>query len=340
MIEGKADSASRASNRIRNLAIGVVAVCGLYTGAWYYGASEMKTRLIALMDQQQAAGLQVECGQIDVKGFPFRFEIFCSKPGIADLKRGGSADAATLRTAAQVYQPFHVVWEMDGPLDATLPTGEKTSLNWTSLQSSLQWKIGGVERSSLATDGLEWTFPAGADSGETLDAKIAHAEAHVRQNGDDLDFAVISRDVEVKLPAVTGATLPLFSLSADATLAKKAGILDGHIRDRDILHPASGEIRRIIADFGAGRVMTVSGPLEIDDEGLISGKLSLEAEQFSAFEPILTAAIPDAADNIRTAFGAMKAMADDKGTVRVNLVLEKGQVMLGFIPLGISLPPV
>lgn len=340
MSEGMTGTTSRASRKIRNLAIGILAVCALYTGAWYYGAGEMKTRLSGLMEKQQAAGLQVECGQLDVRGFPFRFEIFCTKPGIADLKRGGSADAVALRTAAQVYQPFHVVWEMDGPLEATLPTGEKTSLNWTNLQSSLQWKIGGIERSSLVADKLDWTFPAGAESGEALAAKVGHAEFHIRQNGEDLDAALLSEAVTLALPAQTEATLPPFSLSGDATLARKAGILDGRIRDRDILHPASGEIRRMVVDFGDGRVITLSGPLEVDDQGLISGRLSLEAEKFSDFETILTGAVPDAADNIRTAMGAMKAMADDKGTVRVNLVLDKGQVMLGFIPLGIALPPV
>ncbi len=341
MTESMAGTSSRASAKIRNLAIGVIAVSALYTGAWYYGAKEIRSRLAALMQEQQAAGLALECGQIDVKGFPFRFEIFCTKPGIADLRRGGSADAAALRSAAQVYQPFHVVWEMDGPLDATLPTGEKLSLNWKSLQSSLQWKIGGVERSSIVVDALQWTFPAGASAaGEAFSGTAGHSEAHIRQNGNDLDAAFLAQDLKLALPAASGANLPPFSISADATLAGKAGALDGRISDRAILHPAAGEIRRVVADFGNGRVMTLTGPVEIDEEGLVSGKFALEAEKFTDFEPVLTGALPEAADNIRTAFGAMKAMADQKGTVRVNLVLEKGQVMLGFIPLGITLPPV
>lgn len=332
---------SNASVKIRNLAIGVIAVSALYTGAWYYAASEIRTRILAFTENSQTSGLAVECGQVDVKGFPFRFEIFCTKPGLADLRNGGSADAAALRVAAQVYQPFHIVWEMDGPLDATLPTGEKTTVTWQNMQSSLQLKTGGLERSSMTVDGAEWVFPAGASAaGEALTAKAAHGEAHVRQNGDDLDAAFLATDVKVTLPAALNAVVPPFSVSADATLAKKAGVLDGRIRDRAILHPATGEIRRVVADFGQGRVMTLSGPVDIDEQGMVSGKLSLVAEKFADFEPILKQAAPDLADNIGTAFGAMKAMSDQQGTVRVNLVLDKGAVMLGFIPLGITLPPV
>lgn len=337
------DSAAetKPSTKIRTLGIGVVAFCLLYTGAWYYGANELKHRLIAQMKAQQAAGIGLECGQMDVRGFPFRIEIFCTKPGLADLRHGGSADANALRAAAQIYQPFHVVWEMDGPLDATLPTGEKTTVNWANLQSSLQWKIGGLERSSLLIQRLDWIFPAGAtpETGATR-AKADEAELHVRQNGDDLDAAFLARQVALTLPAGAATIIPSFGISADATLSGKAGVLDGRIRDQAILHPLKGEIRRIVADFGDGRVMALSGPVEIDEQGLVSGKLSVEAEKFTAFEPLLVDALPDAADNIRTAFGAMKAMADEKGTVRVNLVVNKGQVMLGFIPLGLSLPPI
>lgn len=332
---------AKPSAKIRNLAIGVAAICLIYTGAWYYGASQIKSRVTGFLKAQQSVGIGLECGQIDVKGFPFRFAIFCSKPGLADLKHGGSADAAALRAAAQVYQPFHVVWEMDGPLDATLPTGEKTNVNWKNFRSSVQWKVGGLERSSLSIEGLQWVFPAGAtpENGATT-GQAGAAEVHVRQNENDLDAAVLARDVKLILPAQTDAILPSFSFSADSTISGKAGVLDGRIRDRDILHPAKGQIRRMVADFGEGRVVTLSGPVDIDDEGLISGKLAVEAEKFSDFEPLLASALPDAVDNVRTAFGALKAMADDKGTVRVNLVLDKGQVMLGFIPLGISLPPV
>ena len=56
-------------------------------------------------------------------------------------------NAVALRTAAQVYAPWHIVWEMDGPLDVTLGNGPAVQASWKSLQSSLQLKLG------------DWTAP-------------------------------------------------------------------------------------------------------------------------------------------------------------------------------------
>ena len=335
-------SHSSASKKILRLGIAVVAVVAGYTGAWYYGASKIKSGLATFMQEQEAAGLSLECANTEVKGFPFRYELFCTKPGMANLVQGGSADAAMLRTAAQVYAPQHIVWEMDGPLDATFASGEKLQLNWKTLQSSLQLKSGGLERSSLTAEGLELTMPPGAPE-SALTGKASHGEVHIRQNSEDLEAATLIRDLVLTVPTLGGgaptALIPL-SASADVTLAKKAGVLDGRIKGAEILHPAAGEIGRIVVDFGEGRVATISGPFDIDQEGQISGKLAVVAENFTAWQPVLTAAIPDAADTIKTAMGAIKAMADDKGTVRINLVIDKGQVLLGFIPLGIELPRV
>jgi hypothetical protein len=328
---------SPASRKIAWLAAAVLIICVLYTAAWFYIAGEIRSRLTMLMSGRQGSGLTIECGGMDIRGFPFRFELFCSKPGLANLDRGGSAEAEALRSAAQVYAPWHIVWEADGPLSATLSSGERLRLNWQSLQSSLQLKSKGLERSSIAADGLELVMPPDGAVG-VFNAKAGHAEAHLRQNGEDLDSAVLMRDVALTPPGTP--TLPLFSASLDATLAGKAGAMEGRIRGNDLLRPGKGEIRRFVVDFGSGRVTTLSGPFDIDEEGRISGKFSVEAEKFVEWRPLLEDALPDEANSIATAMGAIKGMADDKGTVRINLVLEKGQLLLGFIPLGIEIPPI
>lgn len=335
-------SLSNASKKLLWLGIAVVVAVIAYTAAWYYGASKIKSALASFMQEQEAAGLSLECANTEIKGYPFRFELFCTKPGMANLVQGGSADAAMLRTAAQVYAPRHIVWEMDGPLDATFASGEKLQLNWQSLQSSLQLTSGGLERSSLIAEGLEIRIPPGA-ADNAFTGKASHGEAHIRQTNDDLEAATLIRDLVLSVPSPNGAAptaLAPFSASADVTLAQKAGVLDGRIKGAEILHPAAGEIGRVVFDFGEGRVATLSGPFSIDQDGAISGKLAVVAENFTAWQPVLAAAFPDAAGAIGTAMGAIKAMADDKGTVRVNLVIDKGQVLLGFIPLGIELPRV
>lgn len=328
---------SSASRKILWLGVAVIVVCVLYGAAWSYGASEIRSRLAAFMANAQSKGVTLECGGLDVKGFPFRFELFCSKPGFADLEKGGSAQAEALRSAAQVYAPRHIVWEADGPLSGTLASGEKLDLNWQTLQSSLELKTGGLERSSLAVDGLDLTLSADGTVG-VLKSRAAHGEAHVRQNGDDLDAALLLRDVG--LTSADMPALPPFSASLEATLAGKAGVLDGWVGTEELLRSVKGEVQRAVVDIGEGRVVTISGPFEIDENGLISGKLAIEVEKFAAWQPVLEGAMPDKADAMATGMGAVRGMADQNGTVRANIVLDKGAVLLGFIPLGIRLPPV
>lgn len=329
---------SPVSKKVWILGIAILAVIGLYTGGWFYAADRIRQELTLQMKAQEERGLTVECGNMEIRGYPFRFEVFCTKPALANLTLGGSVDVGALRTAAQVYAPWHVVWEADGPMEATLPTGDKLTANWQSLQSSLQLKLGGLERSSIASDGMEVQFPTGEF--ETSSIKIAHAEAHIRQVDGNLGFAALGKDMSILLPAPNDPKLPVFSASIEATLAGKAGVLNGKIRGKEVIRPVKGELTRLVADFGAGRVATVNGPFEVDDAGLISGTLTLELEKFSDWQAMLQQAVPQNASQIESGMGAIKAMADQKGTVRVNLVVSKGQVMLGFIPLGITLPPV
>ncbi len=329
---------STVSKKMWTLGIAVVVAVALYTGGWFFAADKIKQELALQMKAQGARGLTVECGNMDVRGYPFRFELFCTKPALADLSAGGSVDVGALRTAAQVYAPWHVVWEADGPMEATLPTGEKITANWQSLQSSLQLKLGGLERSSIASDGLDIVLPTGEF--ETATMKIAHGEAHIRQQDGNLEMAALAKDMNLVLPGSNDPKLPTVSASIEATLAGKAGALEGNIRGKDVIRPVKGELTRLVADFGEGRVATVNGPIEVDEAGLISGTLSVEIEKFADWQPMLQQALPQNASQFESAMGAIKAMADQKGTVRVNLVLSKGQVMLGFIPLGITLPPV
>lgn len=329
---------SPASRKVWMLGIVIVAFIGVYTGAWFYGAREIRSRLETFMKIQEQAGFAVACGDMQVKGYPFRFEVFCTSPGFADLSNGSNLNAAALRTAAQVYAPWHIVWEMDGPLDATVTGGEKLQLNWKALQSSLSLKTRGISRSSLTSEGLTLSVPSGPPA-QALQVSAEHGEAHIRQNGEDLDLAALFRSVKLTLPTSSDAKVPEFSASFDMAVHGKAGALDGRLIAAEILHPGTGELRRLVADFGGGRVATLSGPFSVNEQGLLSGKLSLVAEKFVGWEPLLKAGIPDSADTISTAFGAIKAMADKQGTVRVNLVIEQGQVMLGFIPLGLEIPP-
>ncbi len=106
-------------------------------------------------------------------------------------------------------------------------------------------------------------------------------------------------------------------------------------------HPRlQGELRRIVADIGDGKVMTISGPFAFDEQGFLSGKFKLEIEQLGPWGKSIKEAFPDIASTVDTATKLLKALAGGGDKVSVDLVVDHGNATVsGFIPLG-KIPPV
>jgi hypothetical protein len=331
-----ASSQSRSSKKFWLLGGGIVLVIALYTGAWFYAASELKNTVLKAITPGNTAGVTGECANIDFRGYPFRIGLYCSKVDVDDNVNGVSATFGELRSAAQVYAPGHIVWELDSPAEIRTAHGLSINAEWTNLQSSLVTKFKGVDRSSSVIDGLKATAISSV-TGQTINFDAAHAEIHLRQNGPDLDGAISvmgSNTVIKDWPQV----FPKLTASADLTLAGKAGMIDGS--DSQGLYGASGELRKAVADIGDGKVMTLSGPFSFDEEGYLSGQFKLEIENLGPWRDSIKQTFPEVAKTVDTAAKLLKALAGGGNKVSVDLVVQRGNATVsGFIPLG-SIPPI
>ncbi len=331
-----ASSQSRSGRKFWWLGAGIVLVIALYTGAWFYAASTLKNTVLTAIGPGNTAGVSGQCADIDFRGFPFRIGLYCAKVDVDDNVNGVSASFGALRSAAQVYAPGHIVWELDSPAEIRTAHGLSINAEWANLQSSLTTKLKGIDRSSTIIDGLKSTTVSSA-TGQTITFDAAHTELHLRQNGADLDGAISMTDAQAVIkdwPQV----FPKLSTSADVTLAGKAGMIDGS--DRKGLYGASGELRKLVADIGDGKVMTVSGPFSFDDEGYLTGQFKLQIEDLSAWRDSIKQTFPDIAKTVDTAAKLLKALAGGGSTVSVDLVVQRGNATVsGFIPLG-QIPPI
>ena len=131
---------------------------------------------------------------------------------------------------------------------------------------------------------------------------------------------------------------PRLSANADLTISGKAGLIDGS--DPNGIYGAQGELRRIAADIGDGKVMTLTGPFSFDARGLLSGKFRLEIEQLGPWGDSLKQSFPEIASTVDTATKLLKALAGGGDKVSVDLVVDHGNATVGgFIPLG-KIPPI
>jgi hypothetical protein len=331
-----ASSRSGVSAKIWGLAAAIVLAIAVYTGGWFYAAASLKANTLALLGKQQENNVSAECADATYRGYPFRIGLFCSKVTIDDRANGISAMFGALRSAAQVYQPSHIVWELDGPSEVRTSHGLSVSSQWRNMQSSLITVAGGVERSSTTIDGLTSAILS-SQTGQAFDLKVEHTETHLRQNGDDLDAAMTLRNTDLTAKGLP-SLLPRFTAIADLTLTGKAGLLEG--RDETGLYGSAGQIRQLGIDLGDGEILSISGPVSVDTEGRLSGKLRLEVEKIGAWRDRLKTSFPQLGRTIDTASGMLSALTGGGDRATLDLTLNRGKILVGgFIPLG-EIPPI
>lgn len=331
-----ASSRRSVSGKIWFLAALIILVIGVYTGGWFYAASLLKERTLTLLGSQQQAGVNAECTDAEYRGYPFRIGLFCSKVSVDDRNNGVSAVFGSLRSAAQVYDPKHVVWELDGPSEIRTSHGLNISSQWENLQSSLTAKGRGVERSSTIIGALQSAIVSSA-TGQTFNFAAANTEMHLRQNGADLDAAMT-----VTNASLTGGNLPqglpALTTSADVSLTGKAGLIDGS--DRNVsLYGAEGEIRNLSADLGEGRVITLSGPFSFTADGRINGKMKLRVEKLEAWKASLETIIPGIGPMLNNATNMLSALGGGE-RASIDFTIKNGKILVGgFIQVG-EIPPI
>ena len=325
------------SGKLWLLAVAVVLFIALYTAGWFYAASLLREKTLALLGSREAQGFSAECTDADYRGYPFRIGLFCSKVSMEDRPNGISASFGALRSAAQVYDPGHIVWEMDAPAELRSSRGLTVTSAWKSLQSSVITKLKGVERAALVLENPKTTIVSSTNN-QTFDINAEHAEIHLRQNGSDLDAAVTleGTDTAAKhLPQI----LPRLTTSIDLTLLGRAGMIDGSDPNGISLRETKGEMREFRADLGEGRIMLVSGPFSFDEQGRMSGKLKLRVEQLKAWQQSLSQAFPDLAPTLETAASMLSALGGGS-SASLDLTIKRGKILAGgFIPLG-EIPPI
>jgi hypothetical protein len=332
-----ASSRTGVSKKLWLLASAVVLVIALYTAGWFYAASVLKEQTLALLGRQTDAGVSATCEDADYRGYPFRIGLFCSKVTVDDNTNGISGNFGALRSAAQVYDPTHIVWELDAPSEVRTSHGLKVSTTWQNLQSSLRTKLRGVESASMVLEKSRTSIVSSA-IGQAFDIAADHSEIHLRQNGEDLDASVQLTNATTTAEGLP-QLLPPTNASIDMTLAGRAGVLDGSDQNGMSMQGSEGELRQFKVDLGEGQVLTLSGPFSFDDRGRMSGKLKLRIEEIEAWQQSLDQAFPDLAPTIQTAANMLAALGGGSDA-SIDITIRRGKVLAGgLIPIG-EIPPI
>ena len=137
---------STVSRKVVRLGVLIVLVIAVYSVGWYFAAEFLKNRILTFFGGGNPAGVTASCEDATMGGYPFRFRLNCSRLAFDDHFQGVAASFGPVRAAAQIYNPGHVVWEMDGPAEIRSALGFNTALDWTNMQSSFRIGLSGLSR--------------------------------------------------------------------------------------------------------------------------------------------------------------------------------------------------
>ncbi|HEX8166523.1 MAG TPA: DUF2125 domain-containing protein [Beijerinckiaceae bacterium] len=323
-------------------------VCAGWAAAWFVIRDRVAEGLDAWLANETAAGRRWECPERAIAGFPFRIEVSCARLALEAPE--GTLGAGRLRTVTQVYQPRLTVFELDGPLRASLG-GVALEGSWDSLRGSFHSAPHGFARASLVVAGakLRATGPMG-------DAALSarHAEAHARP-GPDADAAV---EVAVKaegaavpaLDGLLGGTEPL-DADLEARVTQARPLPRPSRQDVERWREAGGRIGLDRLTLAKGeRRLEARGELALDELRRPAGRLDVAVLGLSDLLPaLMTGRLPGAGGALGSAAGALGGFMGGRRTVPAPgakpsplpaIRLENGRILFGLAPVpGVRLMP-
>jgi hypothetical protein len=351
-------------------------VAGIWSGAWYYAADRAETAIAGWREREAKAGRIHTCGSQIVSGFPFRFEMRCTDPGL-ELKSAQpplSIKAKDILITARVWRPTLLTSEIAGPLTITDPDQSATiTANWKHAQTEVRGLPTSPEQVIIKLDHPVMERAAGAEAQRLFNAERLVLSGRMLE-GSAASNPVV--EVALKLAAGVAPTLhPVTGIALDADItAVLRGLKDFSpkpwpARFREI-QAAGGRIEIAHARIKQGETIAVAnGELGLSPSGRSDGQLRLTVANLinllpalgldgrspqAASKPLDKAA--DRLDRIAPGLGGIArqnaapalvaglnfigqpAEIEGKRAITLPLRFNDGLVTLGPIPLG-QTPP-
>jgi hypothetical protein len=322
---------------------------------WLYSAN----RLGGYLHEKTFGGASLAdfCDSSAIAGFPFRLRLTCS--GFTAPLRTGGADivvkAEEAHGQASIFKPSHIVLTLSSPLSLQKGDGSPLAkLRHDGLTLDVAWTSNGLDKASLDVAALDWR-PEVPEAGVAFNVQklTVLADWVAGVDGGSVQFDV----------AGDGLTAPVARALLDTTDL-------GRVTVGGVIHPAPSMAanlrdaaenwRQRSGALGIERLewrlgdtsLNAEGALVLDESHRPAGRLNLAAKGAG---PILTRlGLPPGLAQAQILLGALfgragatkieqgtgqDSKAPDEATLKLPLILAKGQVSLGPVRLPFALAP-
>ena len=320
------------SRRIKWLGIGAAIVAALYSTLWFWGAAKAKEELGKALADTARSGRTADCGNLDIRGFPFRIGVFCDRLTYSDPSESLSVTTGALRSAAQIYDPMQGIVELDGPFELSLPGNNRIKADWTLLHASARVSKPLPKRSSLEIKDIAVSMPSKSSA---VIFKSDNLQAHFRTADNDIDLAASALNMLVGPALAQGRTIPAFNFDADIHI--KDGVALAVSGDRDLvtlLRGQSGVLRGVGFNFAQGGGFTLSGPVALDEKGLVNADLSIRFSEAKKLGETIEKIAPEIAAYVAPSLSFAASAAKPGEDPKIDVTIRSGKASIGIIPLG------
>ena len=311
----------------------------LYGAYWFIGKSTREQGLERWFDERAAAGWVADT-EVELKGFPNRYDAVMTDLNLADPASGWAWSAPRFELMQLSYQPNHYIARWPQSQTVSSPD-QKINVISEDLRASIIFEPRSdfiIDRATLTANTIDIQSTAnwGAASEDLVLAlrQSTKGEAHY-------DLAVKTSSfrpsnallLEIDRARVMPESFQLFELSAVAAFADKLSRNSFNNNSADLTHV---DLEGLNLEWG-DLAFRAAGEFDVDAEGYPSGRITVRAENW---ERILDMAI--AADVVNVNFGEtlrsglslLARFSGNPDTLDVPLSFTNKETRLGPITLG------
>ncbi len=319
----------------------LVVLAAGWSGGWFWLAGWADRNADAVLTEIAQRGVDVDCRDRNVVGFPFAMRLACAETSVAERGTGTRARLGQVTGGASVFAPMTARIDMASPAHLESPHLESPAeIRWNDAAVDIGIGLNGPRDVSFDAAGLSTRLALhGMPDPSVVAAHAAGTLAPAPDGGTDasVTFTDLALSVEgADFPPVSGRASGRLSVPPRALLSGRAGIaapLSARAIDLDLL-----------MNGGSARLNAV-GDLSIDRDGIIDGVITLRiagAESLPAF----IARLPPQLQKAGNAFvGALFAfgsptMIDGAPASELTVEVTRGEARIGMFAFGLPRLPI
>ncbi|PIB25832.1 hypothetical protein BFP76_12570 [Amylibacter kogurei] len=325
---------------MRILVIAILVAALGWAAYWFIGSSAQERSVKNWLGQQQNAGWVADTSNVNVRGFPNRFDTIISDLNIADPNSGWAWSAPQMQFLMLSYKPNHIIAQWPQTQTVSTPN-QNITVNSDEISASLVFRANtalALDRFTASLDNVKLNSNQGWDS-QIQSAILATRRTDASEFSYDIAFDALGFTPASEIKAqfdksgVLPATFETFSISTTAHYDAQWDRLsvEGNLPELTKL-----DINEANAIWG-GLEVQAKGSVTLDNQGYPTGKLTVRAKNWKDMIKLAQengAIDAGLARKLETGMGLIAMLSGNQNTLDVPLSFANRITSIGPIPVG------